>query len=226
MHDVRRLFEHSTPQLQSLFIHQCEEEFSLEEPAFTTSCARPKIKQLRLSGIMSHAWLLNHSCPFDFSELCNVDCSRARNMEAIELLLDRSRLTISTLKLDTRHASHAEAGLSGLKGFGGFPSLTHLTIISLNFYDVDTLLASLLPSNRLAVLRLEMSAVGMTRASLLSLGSTLARMSLPALRRIEALVIVLIEKDCADMDSHVRTAFAGFGSRCQLEVEIELEGLW
>ncbi|KAJ7142768.1 hypothetical protein C8R44DRAFT_726099 [Mycena epipterygia] len=205
VHDVQRLFEHFAPRIQSLFIHQCEEEFSPGEPALTTLSARPKIKQLRLSGTMSHAWLVNHPCPFDFSELCNIDCSHAWKMEAIELLLDRSRLTISRFLprgVSNTHRKHypghtsqesAGAGLSGLKGLGRFPTLMHLTVLSLkhDLHDVDILLASLPPFNRLAVLRLEMTLIltyHVNHVALLSLGSTLAGMFLPALRRIEASV--------------------------------------
>lgn len=85
---------------------------------------------------------------------------------------------------------------------------------------VEILLASLLPSSRLAVITLRVTAMGQQYAeSLRSLASTLTAMSLPALRRVDVLVS-FFGADGADMESEVRAAFVEFDGRCEVDVVV------
>ncbi|KAJ7114930.1 hypothetical protein C8R44DRAFT_984256 [Mycena epipterygia] len=221
MDELRRLFEHFPPRFESLFMHNVIMVVYPGEPVLSRC---PKIKQLSVSGSIS---LVEQSCPFDFSQLCDVDSSRVWDlnsvMPAVARLLDRSRMTITRLKLHTWHvAPYGDAEVSRLTSPHLFPALTHLAIVTMGhaLNIVEALIVPLPPSSRIQVLTLEICQAQLRYLTPLgSLVSTLASMSLPALHRIEVLVYGLPAGD-PDAQLHMQSALAPLADRYELDVVV------
>ncbi|KAJ7096931.1 hypothetical protein C8R44DRAFT_989178 [Mycena epipterygia] len=223
MQDLGRLFEHCTPNLGSLFLHQIT--VNSKPDANSTASQYAKIHHLRLSERTIPDWFLYPSCPFDLSLLSNVDYSAVIEIKSVIPMLDKSRATITHLKLHAQDIEYAESATLQATSITRYPSLTHLSVVvSAHTADVDAsaLLAQLPPTNRIQVLALDIR--GLRDASALrGLGSALAGTSLPALRRLAIVgrrIAAGAEGVRAEAEVQLHGAFVKFEERGVLDVVV------
>ncbi|KAJ7131289.1 hypothetical protein C8R44DRAFT_871801 [Mycena epipterygia] len=222
MQDLGRLFEHCTPALGSLFLHystvNSEPEDNLSPPR------RVRIQQLRLSEPTIPDWLLHPSCPLDLSALSDVDYSAVRVIKSAIPILDKSRSTITHLKLHARNIqfTDSEPVPPQETRITGFPALTHLSIV-LSAHataDAETLLAPLPPSNHIQVLALDIRDLR-APAALRGLAIVLAATTLPELRRLAILGRrILSGTGASEAEAQMRGVFVEFEERGVLDVVV------
>ncbi|KAJ7110582.1 hypothetical protein C8R44DRAFT_800256, partial [Mycena epipterygia] len=227
VYDFARLFQHSTPRLESLFLHEIGFMSFLQD---RTPPAPPRpIKQLHLSSYTTSKWIHDPLCPFDFSTLEYVECKRGFLNDADAVILDLSRSTLTRLNINPRvyHANH-DFSKPRSASLARFAALTHLQISASchDLTDIESLVRSLPPSNCLENLVLDIMYFERLDpqkrlSNLRNLGTALAGVSLPALRRIE---IVLLSKPEA-LDSvtrnQVRATFGEFVAKGRVDVVLQ-----
>ncbi|KAF7351965.1 hypothetical protein MVEN_01158600 [Mycena venus] len=121
--------------------------------------AKVKIKTLSFDSISnSHWWLLDPQLPFDLSGLEDVDLGGTLSVSWLSLL-ESNRLSIRKLRIYAQDAINPKFTKSPIPPtvLASLPVLTYLTIGSLGeeLQDVETLLEGLPPTNRLALLRID-----------------------------------------------------------------------
>ncbi|KAJ6526204.1 hypothetical protein B0H10DRAFT_2450723 [Mycena sp. CBHHK59/15] len=220
--DVGRLFQNCTPALNSIVLHHVsvDERRPASESDARNTCL--KIRTLRWKTLFDQEpdWLLDPQCPFDLSGLTDFEYG-ATLTPAILKLLRSSRLSLRRLRIDAQYAVNSDyTDDAQVALLAQFPALTHLTIASTGkqLRDVETLLAGLLPANRIASLTIELMKVRQLQADAMrQLGATCASMS--------CTVVVHVRRtasgaDGAGLASLVRSAFAEVLGRGKLQVTV------
>ncbi|KAJ7458570.1 hypothetical protein FB451DRAFT_1563922 [Mycena latifolia] len=224
MHHLRRIFDHSTPRLETLSIHGLRIVSYIGDQPLAT-LARAPLKHFHHhtdAGNPDSRWLVHPLFPFDCSNLESLECDIEFLDSGDASVLQNSWATITRLKLDSVNNYHARFSLAR------FASLTHLEIIPWCHSTVpgeklaiEQLLASLPPTNHLMFLTLRpifvLSNVDWQNKDQVqrtySLGAALARASLPALRCIQVIV-------SGPYWRIARDAFVEFDKRGQLDISV------
>ncbi|KAJ7110619.1 hypothetical protein C8R44DRAFT_261761 [Mycena epipterygia] len=104
MHDLARLFEKCTDQLQALYLDNTSVLPYFDTPDPLAFAQRAKIKRLHFAGDRTRkywAWLLHPLCSFDLTELHDVDGGGMNVFSPASALLELSCSTIERLVIGT-----------------------------------------------------------------------------------------------------------------------------
>ncbi|KAJ7830552.1 hypothetical protein B0H14DRAFT_3143484 [Mycena olivaceomarginata] len=220
--DLRRLFDHSSPHLEALLLHEVRIRNSSEEPEKPRLAAplrRATIKQLHVPGVHGPTRaLLSSLGPFDFSMLEDIEYSIVKRMQYTTALLNRGRSTITRLKVDGTLSQAHIATLALLT------ALTELHIRTGNTTEdlagVVALLAALPVPSLLKIVGLQFEYIGQWEIGELdNLRTALMRTPLPSLRRLEISVRPIVSRtDGVDPRSEIRAALAEFDTMLSVVV--------
>ncbi|KAJ6610955.1 hypothetical protein B0H10DRAFT_1953446 [Mycena sp. CBHHK59/15] len=219
--DLRRLFDHSSPHLEALLLHEVRISNSSEEPEKPRRAPPLRlatIKQLHVPGVHCPTRaLLSALGPFDFSMLEDIEYSIVNRMQYTTALLNRGRSTITRLKVDGTLSQAHIATLALLT------ALTELHIRTGNTTEdlasVGALLEALPVPSLLEIVALQFEYGQWEIGELDNLRTALMRTPLPSLRRLEIRVRTIVSRtDGVDPRSEIRAALAEFDTMLSVVV--------